>query len=346
MGPAEVLPVIVDSATYVGGRRTAHPATLQETYRARRESHGMAWIALHKPTAEEFASVAEEFGLDELAVEDAIRAHQRPKLDRYGETLFVVLKAAWYVDRTETVEFGEIHVFAGDDFVVTVRHAESPNLEPVQRRLEQDPELLGRGPQAVLYAVLDRVVDDYEQVVGGLENDIDEIETEVFSGSADVSRRTYELTREVIDFQRAVKPLPGLLGSLIARFERSGGDLELQQHLRDVQDHALQVQEQVAAFRELLQNILSVNLAIVGVRQNEEMRVMSEASLRQNDQSKKISAWAAILVVPTLIGTIYGMNFVHIRILDEPWGFPLALGMMFASSFILYKVFKRHGWLS
>ncbi|HKG26764.1 MAG TPA: magnesium and cobalt transport protein CorA [Thermomicrobiales bacterium] len=339
-------PVIVDNAIYVDGRRTARPTTLQEAYRTCREQQGMAWIGLYKPTEAEFASVAGEFELHELAVEDAIRAHQRPKLDRYGETLFVVLKAARYVDRTEAVEFGEIHIFAGDDFVVTVRHAESPNLAPVRQRLEHDPELLARGPHAVLYALLDRVVDDYGPVVAGLENDIDEIENEVFSGNADVSRRAYELTREVIEFQRAVKPLPGLLGNLIAGFERSGDDPELRQYLRDVQDHALQVQEQVASFRALLQNILSVNLAIVGVRQNDEVRAMSEAALRQNDEVKKISAWAAILFAPTLIGTIYGMNFVHMPELDWIIGYPLALGMMVAVSLGLYSVFKRRGWLS
>jgi magnesium transporter len=339
-------PVIVDSAIYVGGKRTAGPRTLQETYKACREQHGMAWIGLYKPTEEEFASVAGEFELHELAVEDAIRAHQRPKLDRYGETLFVVLKAARYVDSKETVEFGEIHVFAGEDFVVTVRHAESPNLALVRRRMEDEPELLGGGPHAVLYAILDRVVDDYGPVVAGLENDIDEIENEVFSGNADVSRRTYELTREVIDFQRAVKPLPGLLSSLIASFERSGDDPDLQQYLRDVQDHALQVQEQVASFRDLLQNILSVNLAIVGLRQNDEVRTLSEAALRQNDEVKKISAWAAILFAPTLIGTVYGMNFERMPELDWVFGYPLALGLMVACSVSLYAVFRRHGWLS
>jgi magnesium transporter len=215
-------PVIVDSAIYVDGQRLAGPRTLQETYKACRAQQGMAWIGLYKPTEEEFASVAREFELHELAVEVAIRAHQRPKVDRNGETLFVVLNAARYADRNEVVEFGEIHVFAGDDFVVTVRHAESPNLALVRRRMEEEPELLGRGSRAVLYAILDRVVDDYGPVVAGLENDIDEIENVVFSGNADVSRRTYELTREVIDFQRAVKPVPGLLTSLIARFERTG----------------------------------------------------------------------------------------------------------------------------
>jgi magnesium transporter len=341
-----VSPVIVDSAIYVGGKRMAEPRTLQETYRACRLHQGMAWIGLYKPTEEEFASVAAEFELHELAVEDAVRAHQRPKLDRYGDILFVALKAARYLDKQEAVEFGEIHVFVGDDFVVTVRHAESPNLALVRRRMEQDPELLGRGPQAVLYAILDRVVDDYGPVVAGLENDIDEIESEVFGGNAGVSRRTYELSREVIEFQRAVKPLPGLLSSLIAGGEKSGIDPELQQYLRDVQDHALVVQDQVASFRELLQNILSVNLAMVGLQQNDEVRQLSEAALQQNDEVKRISAWAAILFAPTLIGTVYGMNFAHMPELDWRFGYPVALGLMLTCSVGLYAVFRRSGWLS
>jgi magnesium transporter len=229
---------------------------------------------------------------------------------------------------------------------VTVRHAESPNLALVRHRMEKEPELLRRGPEAILYAILDRVVDDYGPVVAGLENDIDEIETAVFGGNAGVTRRTYELSREVIDFQRAVKPLPGMLSSLIAGSERLGFDPELQQYLRDVQDHAIQVQEQVAAFRDLLPNILSVNLAIVGLQQNEEVKNLSELAIRQNEEVKRISAWAAILFAPTLIGTIYGMNFVHMPELDWVFGYPLALGLMLACSVGLYAIFRRRGWLS
>ncbi len=323
--------MIVDNAIYVDGHRSEEPASLQETYEAVRERRGVAWIGLHKPTSEEFASVAGEFGLHELAVEDAIQAHQRPKLERYGETLFVVLRAARYLDRPETVEFGEVHVFVGEDFVVTVRHGEAPDVREVRRRMEGDADLLRRGPEAILYAILDRVVDDYAPVVAGLENDIDEIETQVFSGNAGVSRRTYELSREVIEFQRAVKPLPGMLTALMAGFEKYGVDPELQRYLRDVQDHAIQVTERVAGFREILQNILSVNLTLVG--------------LQQNDEVKKVSAWAAILFAPTLIGTIYGMNFDHMPELHWALGYPFALLLMVAVCLVLYLVFKRRGWL-
>src|SRR5829696_6148967 len=194
--------MIVDNAIYVDGHRASEPRSLRETYEALRKERGVAWIGLYRPTEEEFE-------LHELAVEDALEAHQRPKLERYRQTLFVVLRPARYLDTPEEVEFGEIHVFVGEDFVITVRHGEAPALGEVRGRLEADPELLVRGPEAILYAIMDRVVDGYAPVVRGLENDIDEIEVEVFSGNPGVSRRTYELSREVIEFQRAVKPLTG-----------------------------------------------------------------------------------------------------------------------------------------
>ena len=174
--------MIVDNAIYVDGHRTAEPVTLEETYEAVRNRRGVAWIGLYKPTEEEFSSVAGEFGLHGLAVEDATDAHQRPKLERYGETLFVVLKPARYLDEEERVEFGEVHLFVGEDFVVSVRHGEAPDLGGVRKQLEADPEHLRRGPEAILHAIMDRVVDDYGPVVDGLENDIQEIEAEVFGG--------------------------------------------------------------------------------------------------------------------------------------------------------------------
>jgi magnesium transporter len=334
--------VIVDNAIYVQGRRSEEPASLKETYEAVRQRRGVAWIGLYKPTEEEFASVAGEFGLHPLAVEDAVNAHQRPKLERYdGGTLFVVLRPARYLDETETVEFGEVHLFVGEDFVVTVRHGEASELGKVRHRLEGDPELLRAGPQAILYVVVDRVVDDYAPVVAGLENDIDEIETQVFSGNAGASRRIYELSREVIQFQRATEPLPAILEDLIASSE----DPELQRYLRDVQDHTLRTTEQVGGFRGLLQNILSVNLTLVGLSQNEEVKGLTQASIAQADEVKKISAWAAILFAPTLVGTVYGMNFEHMPELHWSFGYPFALALMLVVSVSLYVVFRRRGWL-
>ena len=322
--------VIVDSAIYVDGHRAAESGSLDETYEACRSQKGIAWIGLYKPTAEEFESVAQEFELHPLSVEDALDAHQRPKLERYGETLFVVLRPAHYVDKSETVEFGETHAFVGKDFVITVRHSEVPDLSEVRRRLENDPELLRRGPEAILHAIMDQVVDDYGPVVDGLENDIEEIEAQVFGGSADVSRRVYELSREVIQFQRATDPLNEVLGALI-RGEIIEVDPEIGRYLRDVQDHAQQVSERLTGYRELLQSILSVNLTLV--------------SLSQNEQVKKISGWAAILFAPTLIGTVYGMNFDHMPELHWLLGYPFALTLMALTSLILYFAFKRRGWL-
>src|SRR5919202_2243736 len=337
--------MIVDNAIYVDGHRTAEPRSLRETYEALRQERGVAWIGLYRPTEEEFASVAEEFGLHELAVEDTLEAHQRPKIERYGQTLFVVLRPARYLDDPEEVEFGEIHVFVGEDFVITVRHGEAPALAEVRKRLEADPELLRRGPEAILYAIMDRVVDGYTPVVAGLENDIDEIEVEVFSGNAGVSRRTYELTREVIEFQRAVKPLSGILAGLNAGFDKYGIDEELRSYLRDVQDHAIQIAERVEGFRQLLQNILSVNLTLVSVQQNEEVKNLSEVSIKQNNEVKKISAWAAILFAPTLVGTVYGMNFDHMPELHWLLGYPFALVLMLVVSVSLYVIFRHRGWL-
>jgi magnesium transporter len=256
-----------------------------------------------------------------------------------------VLKAARYRDATEEVEFGEVHVFVGPDFVVTVRHAEAPNLAAVRRRVERDPELLRQGTEAVLYAIMDKVVDGYAPVVAGLENDIDEIETEVFRGDPKVSRRIYELSREVIEFQRATRPLIGMLDSLRAGFDKYGVDEELQRSLRDVADHVTQVVERVDAFRELLRDILTVNATLVAQQQNEEMKSLTVASNDQNEEVKRISAWAAILFAPTLIGTVYGMNFDSMPELHWQYGYPFAVGLMAMVCGGLHLIFKRRGWL-
>ncbi|ONI77605.1 magnesium and cobalt transport protein CorA [Kribbella sp. ALI-6-A] len=337
---------VVDSAIYCDGRRVASPESLADTYQVLHEApRSLAWIGLYRPDRRELMSLAQEFDLHELAIEDAIQAHQRPKLERYGDTLFVVLKAARYRDVTEEVEFGEVHVFVGPDFVVTVRHAEAPNLAAVRRRVERDPELLRQGTEAVLYAIMDKVVDGYAPVVAGLENDIDEIETEVFRGDPKVSRRIYELSREVIEFQRATRPLIGMLDSLRAGFDKYGVDQELQRSLRDVADHVTQVVERVDGFRELLRDILTVNATLVAQQQNEEMKSLTVASNAQNEEVKRISAWAAILFAPTLIGTVYGMNFDVMPELHWRWGYPFAIGLMALVCGSLHQVFKRRGWL-
>jgi magnesium transporter len=336
---------VVDSAVYRDGKRIASPTTLAEALRSLPDESSMAWIGLYRPAEEQLLALAEQFGLHELAVEDAIVAHQRPKLERYGDTLFAVLRAARYLDEDEEVDFGELHVFVGPGFVLTVRHSEAPDLAAVRTRMEGDPDLLRLGPEAVLYAVLDAVVDGYAPVIAGLQNDIDEIETEVFGGDPKVSRRIYELSREVIEFQRATHPLLGVLAALEAGFSKYRTDEELQRNLRDVTDHLTTVTERVDDFRLLLANILAVNATLVTQAQNEEMKHLTEASYDQNEEIKKVSAWAAILFAPTLIGTVYGMNFDHIPELHWLLGYPFAITLMLCTCFGLYHIFKRRGWL-
>ena len=336
---------LIDDAIYVDGRRVATPETLQEVFEVLKEKAGFAWIGLYRPTDDEIRSVADEFTLHHLAIEDALKGHQRAKIERYADTLFLVLRPARYLDEEERVEFGELHVFVGPDFVVTIRHAESPDLASVRHRLESTPKLLAFGPQAVLYAILDQVIDEYAPVVAGLENDIDEIEDQLFDGDQAVSRRIYALSREVIEFQRATQPLIGMLESLQEGFEKHGVDVELHRHLRDVLDHTIRVVERGDAFRQLLQNALTVHSTLVAQRQNDETRRLSETGLAQSEEVKKISSWAAILFAPTLVGTIYGMNFTHMPELKWQFGYPFAITLMFAMGFGLYAVFKRKDWL-
>ncbi|MEU0663862.1 magnesium and cobalt transport protein CorA [Streptomyces lavendulocolor] len=346
LAPSPGRPSVVQASLYRDGRKVASPGTLAETFRLLRdEPDGMAWIGLHRPSEAELLSLAAEFDLHELAVEDAMEAHQRPKLERYGDTLFVVLRAARYLDAQEEVDFGELHVFLGPDFLITVRHGAAPDLSAVRRRMEETPELLALGPEAVLYAILDAVVDGYAPVVAGVQNDIDEIETEVFRGDPEVSRRIYELSREMVEFQRATRPLVGMLHNLMAGFAKYGTDEELQRHLRDVADHVTHTSERVDGFRQALTEILTVNATLVTQQQNAEMRALAEAGFAQNEEIKKISSWAAILFAPTLVGTIYGMNFDHMPELHWVYGYPFAILLMALVCSSLYVVFKKRGWL-
>ncbi len=345
-GSAELDSHIVDNAVYEGGKRVASPDSLQvtfETLAARPKA--MAWIGLYRPSEDQLDALATKFGLHHLSIEDAVHAHQRPKVERYGDTLFMVLRAAGYVDEDERVEFGELHVFAGENFLITVRHAETPDLADVRQRMEDAPDALRLGTEAVLYAILDAVVDGYKPVVKGLANDIDEIETQVFDGDPSVSRRIYELTREVIEFERTVSPLVGIIQSLSEGIFDGHVEPELTSYLRDVLDHVVVAKEQIEEFRVLLRDILAVNATLVGERQNEEAARLSQTNLRQAEETRRISGWAAILFAPSLIGSIYGMNFDHMPELQWEFGYPAALLAMVASSVVLYIVFKRRGWL-
>jgi magnesium transporter len=323
---------VIDNAIYVAGARTDNPETLDETFELLTERRGFAWIDLDRPSKEELQAVADEFDLHPLAVEDALSGHQRSKLERYASTQFVVLRPARYLDDVEKVEFGELHLFVGANFVVTVRRSEKPDLTRVRERLEAAPELLARGPQAVLYAVLDRMVDDYAPVAAGLENDIDEIEDQLFEGGdGELSRRIYELSREVMMFQRATRPLLEVVQDLKVGVADRAVDIEIARGYRDVLDHTQRIVERVDSYRALLENALTTHLTLVGQD--------------QNDQVKKISSWAAILFAPTLVGTIYGMNFDHMPELHWALGYPLAVLAMIVMGGVLYAVFKKRGWL-
>ena len=325
--------MIAHNAIYVDGRRAAQqPSSLQETYEALRQlDDGVAWIDLHEPTQEEFESVAQELELSPRVIEGAIKPQQRPKLVRYGDSLFVVLKTARYLDEPEKVEFSEVHVLVGKDFIVTVRYEEIPALEEVRRRLEGEPDSLRQGPQPILHEIMDQIVDDYEPVLEGLGTDIQEVEDEVFGGNADVSQRIYELSRELVQFQRATSPLERALLERGAERNEHDIDPELRSYLRELHDRVLRVVEPTESFRDMLSDILVVNLTLIGVS--------------QNDQTKKISAWAAILIVPTLITGIYGMNFDYMPELHWTFGYPFALALMVSISVGLYAVFRHVRWL-
>ncbi|MGN6327245.1 magnesium and cobalt transport protein CorA [Pseudolysinimonas sp.] len=337
---------VVNNVVYQDGRRLAAPASLHETFDLlSKNPTALAWIGLYRPDTDELGELQREFGLHELAIEDAALGHQRPKLERYGDTLFMVLRAAKYDDADEEVDFGELHIFAGTNFLITVRHSEGPDLSVVRRRMEKSPDALREGAEAVLYGILDAVVDGYGPVVAGLANDIDEIEVQVFDGDPKVSKRIYLLNREVIDFERAVTPLTQIIKTLAAGYADGYVGEVLEQYLRDVDDHVTQIKERVEEFRALLRDILQVNATLVAQRQAEEAQSLNEQNTRQAIMSRRIAAWAAILFAPSIVTGIYGMNFRNMPELGWTYGYPIALGVMVLLVIILYLVFKRRGWL-
>jgi magnesium transporter len=326
--------VIIDCAVYTNGRRRDGELPLAEALEAASEPDSFVWIGLHEPSTDEFEAVREEFGLHELAVDDAVAAHQRPKLEVYDADLFVVLKTARYDDTTETVKFAELQLFVGSNYVVTVRHGEASALAEVRRTIEADLARIRCGPMAVLHAVVDRVVDDYKPVIDGLDNDMAEIENAVFATNRprgfDPSERIFKLKREVLDFYRNTEPLLEPLGRLAAG-QLPGAHPELGTYFRDVEDHLKREVGAVAHVRDLLSDALEANLAQVTVRQNDDMRT--------------ISAWLAIGGFPTVVGAVYGMNFEHMPELETRWGYFVVMAMMAALCFILYRRFKKIGWL-
>jgi magnesium transporter len=319
--------MIVDCAVYEQGERT--DISLDRAHEAYLRDGAFVWIGLHEPTPEEFDAVTREFDLHELAVEDAIKAHQRPKLERYDNVGFLVLKTARYLEPDE-VQFGEILLFIADDFVVSVRHGEAVPLHGVRMKLERKPDLLKCGPMAVVYAILDEVVDGYAPVMDALDRDVEEVEQEVFAGDrGNPARRIYELKREAIDFARAVTPLVEPIERMTTGTTRVPEGLGT--YFRDVLDHVIRLSQRIEGLRELLTSVLQANLAQVGVRQNEDMR--------------KISAWVAILAVPTMLAGVYGMNFDHMPELRWQLGYPGVLLLMLTLCFALWRYFKKVGWL-
>jgi len=322
--------MIVDCAVYEQGKRRAGELSLQQAKQAR-DGRGFVWIGLYEPSEEEFDSIKREFDLHELAVEDAIKAHQRPKLEVYGETIFAVLKTARYVDPDEVVQLGELLIFLGKDFVITVRHGEGSSLDELRQRLESEPDHLKRGPGAVLHAIVDKVVDDYAPAMYGLGEDIEQVEDEVFSPSrSNPAERIYKLKREVLEFIAATAPLVDPVDRL-ARGHYELIPAEVHTYFRDVNDHLLRVNERLEGYPQLLTGVLEANLAQVGVRQNEDMR--------------RIWPWLANLAVPTMIAGIYGMTFEHMPGLRWELGYPAALTVMVVICAGLYRYFKRVGWL-
>jgi magnesium transporter len=336
----------IDATIYREGRPIGKPLTIDEAARLVRENEGaVAWISIYQPAESQLWDAAEDFGLHELAIEDAVVAHQRPKLERYGDTRFIVLRAARYIDQTEEVEFGEIHVFVGLNFVIVIRHRRAPDLDVARQHIEADPELLARGPAAILYSIMDCVVDGYAPVVAGLQNDIDEIESQVFAGHPNVSRRIYKLSRAVVEFEHAVRPLDEIFARLDHGFDGGESDTDIGQYMRDTADHATIVAERVTTFRQMLRDILTVNATLVSQAQNAKMQHMAEVGNAQNEEVKRISAWAAILFAPTVIGTIYGMNFDHMPELRWLLGYPYALALMAVTCITLWTIFRRRNWL-
>ena len=320
---------IVDNAVYSEGRRVATPETAAESREELAEGEDrLAWLGLYRPEPQELGELAELYDLPELAVEDAIKAHQRPKFERYGNTLFVVLKAARYLDEAEEVEFGELHLFLGADFAITVRHSESPDLSRVRRRLESEPALLAKGSEAVLYATLDAVVDGYRRWSTGWPTTSTRSRPRSSAATPGCPGASTSCRRRCSSSSGPSLPLTGILAAITAGFDKYGVDEELRSYLRDVADHVTQVNERAEGFRLQLRDILTVNATLVAQRQNEEIRELTEASIAQGEEVKKISAWAAILFAPTLVGTVYGMNFDRCPRLDWQFGYPFALLLM------------------
>jgi magnesium transporter len=324
--------VIVDCAVYVNGQRQPGELDLHSALQVAQEGPDrFVWLGLHEPTDAEFAMTAEELKLHELAVEDAVHAHQRPKLEIYDGMLFVVAKTARYDDPSESVEFAEIQILAGHGFVITVRHGTASPLTQVRRTMECDPERCAQGPLAVVHAILDQVVDDYFPVLDGLDNDIVESEEEVFSAERlNPAPRIYKLKRQVLNLFRCIEPLLDAVTAL-RNGQHPFEGTDLGHYFRDVEDHLHKAALRASSQREMLSDALNVNLAQITVKQNDDMR--------------KISGWAAIAAVPAMFAGIWGMNFRHMPELNQTWGYPVAVLLIMGTCYFVYSLLRQRGWL-
>ncbi|RBM11229.1 magnesium transporter [Prauserella sp. PE36] len=329
---------VVDCGVYVDGVRQPGPWTHAEAIREVRErGEGFVWIGLHQPDAEQIQGVADTFGLHELAVEDAVHAHQRPKLERYDDTLFMVFRTVRYVEHdspttaNEIVESGELMAFLGTDFIITVRHGNHAGLANLRRELDADPERLAPGPASVLHAIADHVVDHFLEVTDKIEDDIDEMETEVFAPRTQVtSEQIYLMKREVLELRRAVSPLATPLRRLSEGYTRLVPD-DVRSYFRNVHDHVTTVAERVASFDELLTTLVDATLAKITLQQSTDVR--------------KITAWAAIIAVPTALAGIYGMNFDYMPELHSRYGYPMIIAVILIICLLLYRIFRKNRWL-
>jgi magnesium transporter len=329
---------IGDCALYEDGTRAPGTLGLDAAGDAARTTTGFVWIGLQQPDAADIAEVAERFRLPPLAVEDAIKAHQRPKLEQYDDVTFVVLKPVRYVDHDEVVQVSEIALFVGDTFVVSVRHGDSDVLHQVRTELDAGSDLFEHGPGAVLYRAADLVVDGYEDTIESMNDDVDEIESQVFGPTDEAhAERIYKLKREIAEFRRAVMPLVGPLEQLVDGRVPTVSD-STTHYFRDVHDHLMRVVDTIEGYDRLLFDVLQANLARLTLRQ-------SEVSIRQNEDMRKISAWAAIGLLPTAIAGIYGMNFRHMPELRWRYGYFIVIALIAAACFALYRNFRRKGWL-
>ena len=322
---------LVHSVTYADGLRVGEVA-IPDISEVLKQPGRFVWVGLHEPDDEMLAEIQQEFSLHDLAVEDAARAHQRPKLERYGDSIFVVLRTAHVDPATGEIDFGETHVFVGSNYIVSVRHGGSLPYDEVRARCETTPDLMAKGPGFVLYALMDFIVDQYFPLVDTFEDKLAALEDDIFGQTftRHTTQRIYQLKRDLLEVKRAVAPLVDMCNRLVrADFRLIPDDARV--YFRDVYDHAIRINEMVDTLRELLTAALEANLSLISVSQNEAM--------------KRLAGWAAIVAVPTMIAGIYGMNFKFMPELDWYLGYPLAMAIMIGACGFLYYKFKRSGWL-